>query len=114
MVEIQKLSGGYGKRRVLENVSMCARAGEITAVLGPNGCGKSTLLKTICGILPPASGQVLLDGQPLAALDAGEIAQKVAYLPQNRQVPDITVGHLVLHGRFPYLSYPPPLPAGGL
>ena len=106
MVEIQKLTGGYGKRRVLENVSMCARAGEITAVLGPNGCGKSTLLKTICGILPPASGQVLLDGQPLAALDAGEIAQKVAYLPQNRQVPDITVGRLVLHGRFPYLSYP--------
>ncbi|MDD5954816.1 MAG: ATP-binding cassette domain-containing protein, partial [Firmicutes bacterium] len=38
---------------MLENVSMCARAGEITAVLGPNGCGKSTLLKTICGILPP-------------------------------------------------------------
>ena len=106
MVEIRNLSGGYGKRCVLHDICLTARAGEITAILGPNGCGKSTLLKTLCGILPPISGQVLLDGQPLLHKSANKIAQRVAYLPQNRQIPDITVGRLVLHGRFPYLSYP--------
>lgn len=104
MLEIHKLCGGYGQKTILREVSLSARDGEITAILGPNGCGKSTLLKTICGILPAISGQIMLDGQDLLSLSS--IAQKIAYLPQNRQVPDITVGRLVLHGRFPYLSYP--------
>ena len=106
MLEIHDLCGGYGQKTVLRDVSFSAPAGKITAILGPNGCGKSTLLKTICGILPAASGIVSLDGQDLQKLPASQIAQKAAYLAQNRQVPDITVGRLVLHGRFPYLSYP--------
>ena len=106
MLEIHDLCGGYGQKTVLRDVSFSAPAGRITAILGPNGCGKSTLLKMICGILPAASGIVSLDGQDLQKLPASQIAQKAAYLAQNRQIPDITVGRLVLHGRFPYLSYP--------
>ena len=106
MVEIHGLRAGYGAKTVLRDVSLTAQAGQITVILGPNGCGKSTLLKTICGILPATSGQVLLDGQDLLTLPANRLAQTAAYLAQNRQVPDITVGRLVLHGRFPYLSYP--------
>ena len=106
MLEIRQLKGGYPQKTVLQNISLEAHAGQITAILGPNGCGKSTLLKTVCGILPAASGQITLDGEDLLTLPGGQIARKVAYLPQNRQVPDITVGRLVLHGRFPYLSYP--------
>lgn len=106
MLEIKELYGGYGAKTVLQGITMTAHAGEITVILGPNGCGKSTLLKTVCGILPATAGQVQLDGEQVLGLPANQIAQKIAYLAQNRQIPDITVGRLVLHGRFPYLSYP--------
>lgn len=106
MLEIRELVAGYGRKTVLQEVSMTAQSGQITAILGPNGCGKSTLLKAICGILPPASGRVSLNGQDLLALPPRLLAQKAAYLAQSRQTPDITVERLVLHGRFPYLSYP--------
>lgn len=106
MLEIQNLHTGYAGREVLHGVSLTAKACEITAVIGPNGCGKSTLLKAISGINPVEAGQVLLDGQELLELPRNLLAQKVAYLPQNRQTPDITVERLVLHGRFPYLNYP--------
>lgn len=106
MLEVKHLQGGYSGKEVLHDVSLTAQKGRVTAILGPNGCGKSTLLKTICGIQPVTVGSVLLNGQDLLALPQREIAQTAAYLAQNRQIPDITVGRLVLHGRFPYLSYP--------
>ena len=105
MLEIQNLSAGYSGNSVLTNVSLTLPGGAVTAILGPNGCGKSTLLKALAGILP-ATGAVLLDGQELLTLSSRELAKKVAFLPQNRPVPEISVKKLVLHGRFPYLSYP--------
>ena len=106
MLEIQNLCSGYGEREVLHDISLTARAGQVTVIVGPNGCGKSTLLKTICGIQPVTAGQVLLDDEKLLALPRNLLAQRTAYLAQSRQVPDITVERLVLHGRFPYLGYP--------
>lgn len=75
-------------------------------ILGPNGCGKSTLLKALCGILPADNGEVILDRENILALPRRILVQKTAYLAQSRQIPDITVERLVLHGRFPYLGYP--------
>lgn len=106
MVEIHDLQAGYPGNEVLKGISMTIPAGAVTALLGPNGCGKTTLLKTLCGILPVTSGTVTLDGQSLLTLPRQMLAQKVAYLAQSRQVPEITAYRLVLHGRFPYLSYP--------
>ncbi len=105
MLEVRNLSAGYHGNPVLQNISLSIPAGAVTVIAGPNGCGKSTLLKALTGILP-ATGSVTLDGQELLYLDRRERARKVAFLPQNRQVPEITVKNLVLHGRFPYLSYP--------
>lgn len=105
MLEICNLTAGYPGQPVLQNISISIPAGAVTVIAGPNGCGKSTLLKALAGILP-ASGSVLLDGQELLTLDRRERAQKVAFLPQSRQTPEIAVKNLVLHGRFPYLSYP--------
>lgn len=105
MLEIKNLSAGYGAERVLRDISMNIPRGKVTAIVGPNGCGKSTLLKALAGIIP-SSGAVILEGQDLLSLPGKALAQKVAYLPQNRAVPEITVKNLVLHGRFPYLSYP--------
>ncbi|MDE6591164.1 MAG: ABC transporter ATP-binding protein, partial [Oscillospiraceae bacterium] len=89
-----------------EGVTLAFRPVELLAVLGPNGCGKSTLLRAACGLLPRTGGEVLLDGVPIGDLAPKEIAQRAAYLPQSRAVPSITAQRMVLHGRFPYLSYP--------
>ena len=106
MIQLKDIRAGYPGRPVLEGVSLDFRPGEVLAILGPNGCGKSTLLRTANGLLPRTAGEILLDGVPLERLSAKEAAQKVAYLPQSRSVPNITAGRMVLHGRFPYLSYP--------
>lgn len=105
MLEIRNLRAGYPGNPVLESIHLTIPKGQVTVVAGPNGCGKSTLLKAIAGILP-VSGDIALDKAPLSGLSSQKLAQKIAYLPQNRQVPEITAQRLVLHGRFPYLHYP--------
>ena len=105
MLEIRHLTAGYGGTPVLRDLSLTIPAGKVTVVVGPNGCGKSTLLKVLAGILP-GQGCLELQGQNLNRLPSRQRAQKIAYLPQNRPVPEITAGRLVLHGRFPYLHYP--------
>ena len=106
MIELQHLSAGYGNRLVLNDISLTFADGEITTLLGPNGCGKSTLLRTIAGLQPPQGGQILVDNTFLAHLTSRQTAQKITYLPQSRNIPNITAERMVLHGRFPYLSYP--------
>ena len=73
---------------------------------GVQTCALPIFLRTVNGLLARSGGEVLVDGVPLERLSAKEIAQKVAYLPQSRSVPNITASRMVLHGRFPYLSYP--------
>ena len=106
MLEICGLCAGYTGKPVLHEIDLSVPTGTVTVLLGPNGCGKSTLLKALCGILPVREGTVRLDGEGLLSLPPQQLAQKISYLAQGRQVPDITVRRLVLHGRFPYLHYP--------
>ncbi len=106
MLEVRRLAAGYPGRRVLEDVTLALRPGRVLVLLGPNGCGKSTLLRTMPGLLSPLGGEVLLDGRPLGDYSPRQIARKTAYLPQSRTAPSITARRMVLHGRFPHLSYP--------
>lgn len=106
MIQLKNLRAGYPGRPVLEDITLDFRPGEVLAVIGPNGCGKSTLLRACNGLLLRTGGEILLDGRPIEGLSAKEIAKKIAYLPQSRSTPSITAGRMVLHGRFPYLSYP--------
>lgn len=97
MVELKQISAGYGEKTVLQNISMDFLPGTVTAIVGPNGCGKSTLLKTAAGLLPVTAGEI----------DAEEPRSRhIAYSPQSRAMPEMTAGRLVLHGRFPWLSWP--------
>jgi len=106
MIQLKGLRAGYQGRAVLKGIDLDLRPGEVLAILGPNGCGKSTLLRAANGLLPRSGGEVLVDGVPIEHMSAREVARKAAYLPQSRPVPSITAGRMVLHGRFPYLSYP--------
>lgn len=105
-MELRQLRAGYGEHMVLDGVDLALRPGEVLALLGPNGSGKSTLIRAALGLLPLAGGQVLIDGADAAALTPRQRAQKAAYLPQTRPVPNITALRMVLHGRFPHLTYP--------
>lgn len=106
MIELQGVTAGYPGREVLHQVSLDFVPGRVVALLGPNGCGKSTLLRAADGLLPVSGGQVLLDSVPIGQCAPRQIARKIAYLPQSRPVPNITARRMVLHGRFPHLSYP--------
>lgn len=106
MVELTSVSAGYGPKPVLQDVSFSLHPGKITAILGENGSGKTTLIKTIAGLLPICGGEIAISGKPISAYSRRELAQQVAYCPQVRPVPDMSVRRMVLHGRFPYLDFP--------
>ena len=77
-LEARGLTLRRGGRPVVRDLDLSLRAGEVTVLLGPNGAGKSTLLEALCGLLRPASGQVLLDGGDLAALAPAARARRIA------------------------------------
>ena len=106
MLEIKNISAGYGNTEILHNVSLSLKKGNFISVIGPNGSGKSTLLKALVGINPIASGNISIDGDSIPEMSRRAVAEKIAYLSQGRNVPNMTVGQLVLHGRFPHLNYP--------
>lgn len=104
MIEVNGLTAGYGGQSILQGVSLTVPAGAVTVILGPNGCGKTTLLRVLARQIRPTGGAVRLDGRPLDRYGRREFARKVAFLPQSRPVPGITVGALAAHGRFPHLG----------
>lgn len=106
MIQLEHVSTGYGPKLVVEDISLELKPGQVLTLLGPNGSGKSTLLRTIAGLHPLAGGQIWIDGTPAQELTRRQMAQKITYMPQSRTIPNITARKMVLHGRFPYLSYP--------
>ena len=91
-------------RPALDAVSLALRAGRFVGLLGPNGSGKSTLVRVAAGLLAPQGGSVFLEGKPLAAYSRGEIARRVAVVPQGASVPEAFTGwEVVLAGRTPHL-----------
>jgi len=87
MLRVTNLEAGYGKLRVLKNVSLHVGSGEIVILLGANGSGKSTLLKTASGILRPQGGRVLFDRQDIAGAAMERIVELGCVLvPEGRQL----------------------------
>ncbi len=106
MIKIENVSAGYRKKEVLHGVSLSVEDSRIVTIIGQNGCGKSTLIKAMLGFVPMTQGSVQLNSVAVSQASPQKVAQTAAYLPQMHQNGDISVGRLVLHGRFPYLSYP--------
>lgn len=106
LLSAKNVSSCYSGREALHKVSAELKGGRITAIIGPNGSGKSTFLKTLIGIVPKKEGEIFSEGRNTDGMSAPEIARRIAYLPQMKSVPDLTVRTMVLHGRFSHLSYP--------
>lgn len=104
MIRAEKLCFGYGQTDAVHDIDAAFPGGHITGILGPNGSGKSTLLRLLTGLIAPRCGRVLLDGGELRRLSPRSIAREIAYLPQSRPLPMITVRSLVCNGRYPYLG----------
>ena len=106
MISVSGLRASYEGEEILHGVSAEFPSGKISVLIGPNGCGKSTTIRSLVRLVPDITGSIIIDGRDAAEYTDLELAKKIAYLPQSRTVPEITVGRLVMHGRFPYLSYP--------
>jgi branched-chain amino acid transport system ATP-binding protein len=100
---IEDIVAGYGGGPVLDGVSVSARPGTITAVLGANGAGKTTLLRTISGLVRPRRGRILVDGANLARRHPEDIARAgVAHVPEGQGViTELTVEENLRLGALP-------------
>jgi branched-chain amino acid transport system ATP-binding protein len=93
VLEVDRLTAGYGGPPVIEGVSIAARRGAITAIVGPNGAGKSTLLKAVAGLIRPTAGTVKVMGVDVTGQPAERLVSKgLAYVPQVANVfPELTI-----------------------
>ena len=102
-MDARALSFSYDSSIVLTDISFAIGAGELVALIGPNGSGKTTLLKILLGLLPPASGEVTLHGQPLSTFEPKARAKTIAYVSQQPALSfPLTVRELVVLGRYPH------------
>jgi branched-chain amino acid transport system ATP-binding protein len=87
MLEVQQLSKSFGGVTAVDEVSFAVRAGTIHSVIGPNGAGKTTLFNLITGVYTPTSGQILLNGDSIAAMAPDKLARRgVSRTFQNLQI----------------------------
>ena len=105
MLEARDLHFSYRPDRpLLQGISIDIAPGSFLAILGVNGCGKSTLLSCLSAMRKPDSGDVLLDGAPIATVKRIERARKIALVAQHSHANRLTVYDAVLLGRHPRMS----------
>lgn len=102
MLEIDKISAGYGNQQVLHAVSLSVARGQMVAVLGPNGHGKTTLLRCISGMVRAVAGRIRLDGFDIASCRIDEIVQRgIVHIPQGDMIfPQMSVIENLLMGAY--------------
>jgi branched-chain amino acid transport system ATP-binding protein len=103
MLRIKNLESGYGRLKVLKKISMHIGAGEIVTIIGANGAGKTTLLRTISGLIPARSGEILFDMKEIGNLPPEKIVfLGCSLVPEGRQLfAPMTVRENILLGAYP-------------
>jgi branched-chain amino acid transport system ATP-binding protein len=92
-LELRHIEAGYGTTTVLRDVSISVPASSVVALLGANGAGKTTLLRTASGLLKPAKGEVLIDGEPVTGSRPHQLADRgLCHIPEGHGIfPSLTV-----------------------
>lgn len=102
MIKIVNVHKSFGKKKILENINLEVRQGEIMVIMGPSGCGKSTLLRLLIGLLKPTEGQIWIDGQEVSGMNEDELNEarkKMGMVFQYSALFDfLTVGENVAFG----------------
>jgi len=93
MLKVENINAYYGNIQALKGVSLEVHEGEIVTLIGANGAGKTTTLMSLCGIVPPRSGQILFQGKPIQGLSGDKIVQMgIIQVPEGRRIfPNMTV-----------------------
>lgn len=105
-IVLDRLSAGYHKQLIIDEISLTIPLGKMSVLVGANGSGKSTLLSTIARMLKPLGGSVLLDGKAIHQQPTKAVSRQLGILPQSPVVPEgLTVFELVARGRFPWQSF---------
>ena len=87
MLEVEGINQYYGGSHILRNVTLEARQGEITVILGRNGVGKTSLLKSLMGLVPLRAGRVSFQGEAISSLPPYErVRRGLGYVPQGREI----------------------------
>ncbi len=103
LLDARNIRFRYGTAFSLHIDAISVRAGEFVGIIGRNGSGKTTVMRIIGGLLPPASGTLLLDGESLSQMTPARRGRRIVYVPQShRPVFDFTVEQTVLLGRIPH------------
>lgn len=104
LLQVEALKAGYGKKTIIQDVSMHLQTGQLACLLGPNGCGKSTLIKALCkGI--SYQGSVKVCDQDIKDMTEKELSKLCTYVPQSSGLLiDISALEVVLMGFYPYLD----------
>lgn len=102
MLELRNVNTFYGNIRALRGVSIKVNEGEIVTLIGANGAGKTTTLLSVCGLVPPKSGDILFQGWSLLGLKPHEIvALGISLVPEGRRIfPRLTVKENLEMGAF--------------
>jgi branched-chain amino acid transport system ATP-binding protein len=87
VLELTKITSGYGKFRVLKNISLKVNAGEIVCVVGANGAGKTTMMRAISGIIPIWQGSKTFEGKDVTRLSAAKLTrERIIQIPEGRLI----------------------------
>lgn len=106
VLRAENLAIGYKDKILCKDISFSVKAGSTIALMGVNGSGKSTLMRTLIGLLPAVSGDILINNKNLLNYSNIELAQKLsAVLTDHIPTCDLTVFETICFGRYPYTSW---------
>ena len=106
MLQAHGIAVQRGERQILSDIDLSLPAGQVIGVLGANGAGKSTLLAALAGELSPSAGRITLNGRPLSAWPAAELASCRAVLPQSPSLQfDLPVATVIGMGAYPHARH---------
>ncbi len=102
MLKLEGVFTSYGPIEALKGIDIEVGEGEIVSLIGSNGAGKSTCLMTLCGVLRPSAGKILLDGADIAGMEPHEIVERgISQVPEGRRIfPRLTVRENLEMGAF--------------
>ena len=102
-IRLEDVAAGYGRKSLLNHISLHVSPGNVLTLIGPNGAGKSTILKTVTRQLAELGGTIFLEGTSMSRMREEEVARTLAMVMTERLHPEfMTCREVVATGRYPY------------